>query len=282
MFAGVLLCGVIMPELPEVETTRRGIEPHLIGKQIKALEVRTPRLRWPVPPDLGLKLEGQPLVSVVRRAKYLLFPLDSGALMVHLGMSGSLRLIDSRVPPEKHEHVDLHLDSGMALRYTDPRRFGFWLWAEAPWETHPLLATLGPEPLSEHFTAEYLFAKSRKRRVAIKPFLMTNQVVVGVGNIYATEALFASGIDPRRSADTLTESECQRLVLNVQRILSQAIESGGTTLKDFVGGDGRPGYFQQQLLVYGRKGQPCVQCGNLLQEVQLGQRTSTFCSQCQR
>lgn len=269
-----------MPELPEVETTRRGIAPHVQGRLITELIVRNPRLRWPIPSNLAQCVQGQRVQSVTRRAKYLLLNFDSGTLIIHLGMSGSLRLVSASEPVGKHDHVELHLEPNIRLRYTDPRRFGCWLWAEST-HSHPLLAHLGPEPLEAEFTAEYLYQKSRKRRQAVKPFIMDNAVVVGVGNIYATEALFLTSIDPRRPAQQLSEQECRDLVCNIRLVLSQAIEQGGTTLRDFIGGDGRPGYFQQQLHVYGRSGQSCPRCQATLTQVQLGQRTSVYCPECQ-
>jgi len=269
-----------MPELPEVETTRRGIEPYLLGHHLRQLVVRESRLRWPVPTDLATHLADQPVLAVERRAKYLLIKLPKGYLIIHLGMSGSLRLVEAGQAPAKHDHLDLLLDSGWMLRYTDPRRFGAWLWTTEPL-SHPLLARLGPEPLSPDFDGHRLFEQSRRRSLAVKPFIMDNAVVVGVGNIYASEALFAARIDPRRPAGSLLEMECQQLAKEIQRILAKAIESGGTTLRDFVGGDGRPGYFQQALLVYGRAGQPCPLCAQPLSEVRLGQRTSVYCSHCQ-
>ncbi len=271
-----------MPELPEVETTRRGIEPHLQGRTIVRTLVRQPRLRWPVPADLAQRLTGHQVASVGRRAKYLQIRLadHDGCLLVHLGMSGSLRLVEADQPAGRHDHVELWLDSGQILRYTDPRRFGAWLWSNGL-RTHPLLARLGPEPLEADFHGEHLYQRSRGRSLAVKPFIMDNQVVVGVGNIYASEALFAAGIDPRRPAGRLTLDECQRLATEIRVVLDRAILQGGTTLRDFVGGDGQPGYFSQQLLVYGRAGEACSRCGQPLQDVRLGQRASVFCGHCQ-
>ncbi|MGI6408119.1 MAG: bifunctional DNA-formamidopyrimidine glycosylase/DNA-(apurinic or apyrimidinic site) lyase [Thiopseudomonas sp.] len=269
-----------MPELPEVETTRRGIEPHLLNQQVERVVVRNGRLRWPVPEDLDVRLSGQRIRKVERRAKYLLIGADAGTLICHLGMSGSLRLVPQGTPAEKHDHVDIELASGQALRYTDPRRFGAMLWSHAPL-SHRLLASLGPEPLSDDFNVDDLYTKARGRKTAIKPFIMDNAVVVGVGNIYASEALFAAGIDPRREAGSVSRKRYAVLVTEIKRVLARAIEQGGTTLKDFVGGDGKPGYFQQQLFVYGRAGQPCLKCGRELSEVRLGQRSSVFCGKCQ-
>ena len=270
-----------MPELPEVETTRRGIEPHLQGQRVERVLVRNASLRWPVPDDLDARLSGQRIRQVERRAKYLLIRAESGTLLCHLGMSGSLRLVDAATPAEKHEHIDLVLANGQALRYTDPRRFGCMLWV-VEGEQHPLLATLGPEPLSNDFSAPYLQAKAKGRKAAIKPFIMDNAVVVGVGNIYASEALFSAGIDPRKAAGQVSAAKLALLVDEIKTVLARAIEQGGTTLKDFVGGDGKPGYFQQELMVYGRAGLPCHTCGHELREVKLGQRSSVFSGACQR
>ena len=270
-----------MPELPEVETTRRGIEPFLIGQRVRRVVVRERRLRWPIPEDLDVRLSGQRIERVERRAKYLLISAECGTLIAHLGMSGSLRLVQADTPPLKHEHVDIELESGLALRYTDPRRFGALLWSDDPLN-HALLSKLGPEPLSELFDGQRLFELSRGKNMAIKPFIMDNAVVVGVGNIYASEALFAAGIDPRRAAGTVSKARYVKLAEAIKRILAQAIECGGTTLRDFVGGDGKPGYFQQELFVYGRAGQFCKLCGSSLRDVKLGQRSSVYCGRCQR
>ena len=270
-----------MPELPEVETTRRGIAPHLEGQRVTRLIVRDPRLRWPIPEDLAIQIENQTFTSIRRRAKYLLMDIGGGTLISHLGMSGNLRLVPVGTPVLKHEHVDIELDSGLTLRYTDPRRFGAMLWQRSG-EEHPLLSRLGPEPLSDEFTGERLYQLSRKRSMAVKPFIMDNAVVVGVGNIYATEALFASGIDPRREAGRISRARYDELAEEIKKVLAKAIDSGGTTLRDFIGGDGKPGYFQQELFVYGRGGQLCKVCGTTLSECRLGQRSSVFCRRCQR
>jgi formamidopyrimidine-DNA glycosylase len=269
-----------MPELPEVETTRRGIAPHLEGRTVTQLIVRERRLRWPIPEDLAIQIEGQTFTQIRRRAKYLLMDIGGGSLISHLGMSGNLRLVSVGTPALKHEHVDIELDSGMALRYTDPRRFGSMLWIKTG-EVHPLLSRLGPEPLSELFDGERLYQCARGKTSAVKPFIMDNAVVVGVGNIYASEALFAAGIDPRREAGRISRARYQRLATEIQRILAHAIERGGTTLRDFTGGDGQPGYFQQELFVYGRGGELCKLCGGTLSECRLGQRSSVFCRRCQ-
>ena len=270
-----------MPELPEVETTRRGIAPYLEGQRVSRVIVRERRLRWPIPEDLDIRLSGQRIVGVERRAKYLLMNAESGTLIGHLGMSGNLRLVECGLPAAKHEHVDIELESGLALRYTDPRRFGALLWSQDPLN-HELLVRLGPEPLTDLFDGERLYQLSRGRSMAIKPFIMDNAVVVGVGNIYASEALFAACIDPRREAGTVSRARYVRLASEIKRILAHAIERGGTTLRDFVGGDGQPGYFQQELFVYGRGGEFCKACGSTLREVKLGQRASVYCPSCQR
>lgn len=270
-----------MPELPEVETTRRGISPYCEQQQICALTVRQAQLRWPIPADLAQKLVGQSIERIERRGKYLLFILPNGTLLVHLGMSGSLRVMLTAESAGKHDHVDIVLASGATLRYHDPRRFGAVLWTSEPISQHKLLVKLGPEPLSERFTADYLLERCRNRRTPIKSFIMDSHVVVGVGNIYANEALFLSGIHPQRLAGTLSTSEAEELVLQIRQILAKAITQGGTTLRDFVGGDGKPGYFAQQLNVYGKSGQNCVQCSNQLQEIRQNNRSTVFCPQCQ-
>lgn len=270
-----------MPELPEVETTRRGIAPYLEGQRVSRVVVRERRLRWPIPEDLDVRLSGQRFVAVERRAKYLLLQAEAGTLISHLGMSGSLRLVETGLEAARHEHVDIELESGLALRYTDPRRFGALLWSLDP-HGHELLRNLGPEPLTEAFDVDRLFSLSRGRSMAVKPFIMDNAVVVGVGNIYATEALFAAGIDPRREAGSVSRARYLKLAGEIKRILANAIERGGTTLRDFVGGDGQPGYFQQELFAYGRGGDFCKVCGSTLREVRLGQRASVYCPRCQR
>ncbi|MEZ5502070.1 MAG: bifunctional DNA-formamidopyrimidine glycosylase/DNA-(apurinic or apyrimidinic site) lyase [Halioglobus sp.] len=270
-----------MPELPEVETTRRGVEPHCLGRLVTGVVVREPRLRWPVPEQLPLLLPGQTIRAVERRAKYLLFHTAAGAALVHLGMSGSLRMVAADTPPLRHDHVDVLLATGACMRYHDPRRFGCFLWI-APGDTHPLLADLGPEPLSQAFDGQLLYRLSRGRKAPVKGFIMDAKIVVGVGNIYANEALFLAGIRPDRAAGRISMARYQRLADAIKQVLTTAITQGGTTLRDFVGGDGRPGYFAQQLRVYGRAGLPCKVCGTLLQERRLGQRSSVHCVTCQR
>ncbi|MBB3191164.1 bifunctional DNA-formamidopyrimidine glycosylase/DNA-(apurinic or apyrimidinic site) lyase [Halomonas cerina] len=273
-----------MPELPEVETTRRGLAPHVEGREINEVIVRQPRLRVPVPGDLVDRLVGARIGPLSRRAKYLLLPVEGAApatLLWHLGMSGSLRIARLGEFPRKHDHVDLVLDDGAVLRYHDPRRFGFVDWLAGSVEGDSRLARLGPEPLAEAFDGERLFALSRRRRLAVKPFLMDSAVVVGVGNIYASEALFLAGIDPRRAAGRIAKERYHRLAAAVKEVLAAAITQGGTTLRDFVGGTGEPGYFKQRLNVYGRHGEPCRRCGGELRLVTLGQRASVFCARCQ-
>ena len=270
-----------MPELPEVETTRRGVEPHCRGRVVSDIVVRESRLRWPVPEQLPSLLTAQTINAVKRRAKYLLFETTAGTLLVHLGMSGSLRVVEPQSSPGRHDHIDLLLEGGACLRYNDPRRFGSLLWV-APHERSPLLDHLGPEPLSDDFHGELLYRRSRGRKGPIKNFIMDGKVVVGVGNIYANEALYLAGIRPQRAAGRVSLARYERLAADIKQVLTSAIEQGGTTLRDFVGGDGKPGYFAQQLHVYGRSGRPCKGCGGLLREVRLGQRSSVYCVTCQR
>jgi formamidopyrimidine-DNA glycosylase len=270
-----------MPELPEVETTRRGIEPHVIGKTITQVLVRQANLRWPVSPELSQVLTGDRIARVERRAKYLLFSATSGQMMIHLGMSGSLRIVKQSTELKKHDHIDIVFDDGSVLRYHDPRRFGSVFWLPEP-GSHELLAELGPEPLSSDFDGQYLYERSRGRKVAVKLFVMNSKVVVGVGNIYANEALFSSGIRPDRPAGKISRQRYDRLAECIKQVLTDAIASGGTTLRDFVREDGSPGYFKQQLAVYGRGGEDCVSCARTLRETRLGNRTTVHCSNCQR
>lgn len=274
-----------MPELPEVETTRRGIAPYLEGARIERLEVRESRLRWPVPRGLDRRLRGRRIHSLRRRGKYLLADTGDGALLVHLGMSGSLRIVDRGEPPGRHDHFDLCLDNGRVLRFCDPRRFGCLLWTagdRAAQEAHELLAGLGPEPLAPEFDGGHLYRRSRGRRVAVKPFIMDAGVVVGVGNIYATEALFHAGIDPRRQAGRISLARYEVLADAIRDVLGRAIRRGGTTLRDYVDGGGKPGYFSQELYAYGRGGEPCRTCSTSLRLVRLGQRATAYCPTCQR
>ena len=270
-----------MPELPEVETTRRGIEPHLVGQAIQKLTVHNASLRWPVP-DAVYALQGAVVSSVKRRGKYLLLKVPAGTAIIHLGMSGSLRISQSDEPRRTHDHIELLLASGNLLRFHDPRRFGCFLWQASGKPTHSLLAKLGPEPLSDEFTTECLFKATRKRNVAIKNLIMNSQVVVGVGNIYASEALFCAGIRPGRAARRISRREADALTAAIKQVLQRSITQGGTTLRDFVNSDGNPGYFAQSLKVYGREGEPCRTCGETIKQTVLGQRSTFYCSQCQR
>lgn len=271
-----------MPELPEVETTLRGITPLVMARPIETVVVRDPRLRWPVPAELPERLRGKTVRRTWRRGKYLLLEFESGTLLVHLGMSGSLRSVPAATPPQAHDHVDIRFADGTALRFRDPRRFGCMLWLAGDPLQHPLLNSLGPEPLSSAFDGDVLFARSRGRRQAVKSFVMDGTVVVGVGNIYANEALFRAGISPHRQAGRISRQRYAELAKEIRAVLQDAITVGGTTLRDFAGGDGAPGYFRQSLQVYGRGGEPCRVCDTPLKETRLGQRTTVHCPHCQR
>jgi formamidopyrimidine-DNA glycosylase len=270
-----------MPELPEVETTRRGIEPALVGHRVLGMVVRDRRLRWPIEPRIEDHVRGATALAVERRAKYLLMRFTGGTAIVHLGMSGSLRLLPAATLPLAHDHWDLVLDSGQVLRFHDPRRFGSLHWTAADPAAHPLLCDLGPEPLSADFDGETLFRASRHRRVAIKLLIMNAHVVVGVGNIYASEALFRARIRPTRAAQRLTRREAGALAASIREVLAGAIAIGGTTLRDYVNADGVPGYFRQQLFVYERAGEPCRVCGTGIRQITQGQRSTYYCPQCQ-
>src|SRR5215469_12089205 len=275
-----------MPELPEVETTRRGIAPHVIGRRIVSVTLRRPDLRWPIPREISDVLPGQRIDDVERRAKYLLLHTAAGSALLHLGMTGVLRVLPPDVAPGVHDHVDLLLEPTRRereriLRFTDARRFGCLLWQPVG-ETHELLAELGPEPLTDAFDGDLLHRRSRGRKAAVKLFLMDNAIVVGVGNIYASEALFAAGIDPRRAAGSISRARYARLAGEVKRILAWAIERGGTTLRDFLNPDGAPGYFFRELFVYGREGEPCKVCGTAIRQQVIGQRSTFWCPHCQK
>ncbi|MEN1972785.1 bifunctional DNA-formamidopyrimidine glycosylase/DNA-(apurinic or apyrimidinic site) lyase [Luteimonas sp. MJ204] len=274
-----------MPELPEVETTRRGLAPHLEGARVQRVLLRRPDLRWPIPPEVGERLPGQRIDAVRRRAKYLLLDTAAGSALLHLGMSGSLRVLPADTPAGLHDHVDIALadpqGAARVLRFTDPRRFGCLLW-QPPGDVHPLLAALGPEPLDEGFDGDYLFARSRGRRAPVKAFLMDQRVVVGVGNIYVAEALFAAGVSPLRAAGRISRERYAGVAAEIRAVLSRAIVRGGTTLRDFISPDGAPGYFEQELSVYGRGGQPCPRCGRPLRQAMLAQRATVWCGTCQR
>jgi formamidopyrimidine-DNA glycosylase len=270
-----------MPELPEVETTRRGIAPALQGRRIRRLVVRERRLRWPVPAGLERRLAGAEVLAVDRRDKYLLLRSSRGTALLHLAMSGSLRLVYDGAGPDLHDHYDLELADGPTLRFNDPRRFGSLLWAGDEPQSHPLLRGLGPEPLGPDFDGGYLYRASRNRRLTIKPHLMNSHIVVGVGNIYASEALFRAGVHPKRRAGRIALARCEAIADSVKAVLAESIRAGGTTLRDFHGGDGKPGYFTQELRVYGREGEPCVGCGEPVRHAVLGQRATYYCLNCQ-
>lgn len=271
-----------MPELPEVETTRRGIAPEIEHEKVRRVIVRDSRLRWPVTPHLDEILSGQQIESVNRRAKYLLLKTAQGHLMIHLGMSGRLRILAQPIAAEKHDHVDIEFENGTVLRFTDPRRFGAILWTTSPLEQHKLLKQLGPEPLENDFNAAYLFKHSRNRQVSIKTFIMNAACVVGVGNIYASESLFLAGIHPTLLAGKLTDIHATKLVESIKVVLNKAIAAGGTTLRDFRDSQGNPGYFAQELFVYARQDQGCRQCGHPIELIRQAQRATYFCPHCQK
>ena len=269
-----------MPELPEVETSRRGIAPHIVDATVTRVTVRNRHLRWPVSKSVDRNLLGATITAVDRRAKYLLIRTANGAAILHLGMSGSVYIVDRDTPAGVHDHVDIEFGSGKALRFRDPRRFGSLHWSKNPLD-HKLLKSLGPEPLGNDFDGTYLWECSRGRRVSVKQFIMNAQVVVGVGNIYASEALYFAGINPRRAAGRVSLQRYERLSNSIKDVLAKAITAGGTTLRDFYGGDGEAGYFQQQLEAYGRDGEPCRTCNSLITAIVQGQRSTYYCKQCQ-
>ncbi len=271
-----------MPELPEVETIRRGIAPLITGLRVAELVLRTPKLRWPLDQQLCYRLPGLEVQAVERRAKYLLLRFATGTLILHLGMSGSLRVIPAETTENKHDHVDIIFTNGSCLRFTDPRKFGALLWTHEDPLAHPLLIGLGPEPLSHEFTADYLYQASRRRKLAVKPFIMDQKLVVGVGNIYASEALFRAAIRPTWTAGKVSLQRYRKLLTAIKNILTEAIAAGGTTISDFRQADGKPGYFKQQLQVYGRSGEPCRSCGGSISCLRQGQRSTYFCHHCQR
>ena len=269
-----------MPELPEVETSRRGIAPYLEGQAIERVVIRQRRLRWPVDREVDRRLAGATIVSVGRRAKYLLLNTADGSAIIHLGMSGSVFIVERGTPAALHEHFDLELGSGQALRFRDPRRFGSLHWSDDP-ARHWLIRNLGPEPLGDTFDGAYLWRKSRGRRVAVKPFIMNAGIVVGVGNIYASESLFLAGINPKRSAGRISRQRYNDLASAIREVLAKAIKAGGTTLRDFYGGDGEPGYFRQELTVYDREDDRCLTCGEPVVAIVQGQRRTYYCKRCQ-
>jgi formamidopyrimidine-DNA glycosylase len=269
-----------MPELPEVEVSRLGITPHLLHQRISEIIVRQRQLRWPVPQDIHLA-EGLVIQQVRRRAKYLLIDTTLGSIVLHLGMSGRLHIVSADTPVKKHDHIDIVLENGVCLRFNDARRFGACLWQGQGLPVLSVMTSLGPEPLTEEFDGQRLYQLSRKKLVAVKSFIMDNKIVVGVGNIYANESLFLAGIDPRKAAGKVSLKAYLNLGTIIKQVLQAAIEQGGTTLKDFAQADGKPGYFAQELRVYGRAAQPCVDCGSLIESLTIGQRNTFFCGQCQ-
>ncbi len=270
-----------MPELPEVETTCNGIRPHIQHKVIREAIVREPQLRWLIPDNFAYTVSGLKIENVTRRGKYCLLNTALGSVILHLGMSGNLRIVNADTPAARHDHVDFVFDDGTVLRFNDPRKFGAVLWAQGDVLEHALLKDLGPEPLSPDFSGDHLFQRAKNRKKTVKTFIMDGHIVVGVGNIYASESLFRAGIAPARPAGNVTLEEYQKLGSAIQTVLQKAIEQGGTTLKDFVNEEGRPGYFSQSLMVYGRAGQPCYHCQSPVEQVTLGQRASYFCPSCQ-
>lgn len=270
-----------MPELPEVETTRLGLLP-LTGQTVEKVILRNPSLRWPIPGHLTQTLPKQQLRDLKRRAKYILAAFDTGTLILHLGMSGRICLLQQDETPQKHDHFEIHFKDGRILRLRDPRRFGAVLWVEGDANQHVLLRALGPEPLGEEFDGAWLYKQTRSRSAPIKNVVMDSSVVVGVGNIYASEALFRAGINPRTSANKISKGRYQLLAQEIKLTLQEALKAGGSSLRDFFGADGNPGYFQQQYFVYGRTGQPCRKCGAPIQSIRLGQRSTFYCTHCQK
>lgn len=269
-----------MPELPEVEVSRMGISPHMMNQRIDKIVVRNRQLRWPVPEEVHLT-EGLSIDNIRRRAKYLLIDTQAGSLILHLGMSGRLKIVPTQTPLQKHDHIDIQMSNGHCLRLNDARRFGAFLWQAKDKPSHALFASLGPEPLTDEFDGQRLFDLSRGKQVAVKNFIMANNIVVGVGNIYANESLFIAGIDPRKSAGKVSKQRYMKLAVIIKEVLEKAIQQGGTTLKDFAQVDGSPGYFAQQLLVYGRSGKACVKCESTIKSVTIGQRNTFYCTNCQ-
>jgi formamidopyrimidine-DNA glycosylase len=271
-----------MPELPEVETILRSLPKSLYQQTIQNVVVRQPKLRWPIPSTLATQLIGTKIVQCGRRGKYLLMQTATGTVIVHFGMSGRIQLLSSMVPFDRHDHLDIVFDGGLCLRFRDPRRFGCVLWTKDDPLQHPLLKNLGPEPMSEDFTSGYLYHQAKKRKQAVKLFIMNSHIVVGVGNIYANEALFKAGIQPNQKTNQLTHADCLRLVQAIQSVLEGAISQGGSSLRDFKDSTGALGHFTQSMKVYGRGSLPCLQCEQPLLEIRLGQRTTVYCSRCQQ
>ena len=271
-----------MPELPEVETTRRGIEPHILDQTLNDIVIRQYALRWPIPKQLRQKARNHKILSVDRRGKYLLLRLDNGTIIIHLGMSGSLRICNAESAIDKHDHVDFAFGKNLILRLRDPRKFGAVLWTADNPEKHTLLSSLGPEPLQQQFDAPYLYECTRKRSASIKSVIMNSHIVVGVGNIYACESLFLAGINPKRKSGSLSLARCERLVTSIKQVLTESITQGGTTLRDFIRENGQPGYFSQKLFVYGRAGEPCAHCGRPIKQITQQQRSTFYCTHCQK
>ncbi len=271
-----------MPELPEVETSRSGIEPHLLNKKIIKVIIRQHKLRWPIPKNLPTLAQGKKILAVGRRAKYIYLQLETGNIIIHLGMSGSLRICTKKTAPEKHDHIDIMVTGNKVLRLRDPRKFGCVLWAPPNIEQHRLIKLLGPEPLEQDFDTDYLQTKSANRTCSIKSLIMNSHIVVGVGNIYASEALFRAGINPKRQAGKISRPRLQKLVDAIKQTLNEAIKAGGTTLRDFTASDGQPGYFAQELLVYGREGEACTRCGATIKQFSQQARSTFYCSTCQK
>ncbi len=271
-----------MPELPEVETTRIGITPYILDETVKTVSIRNRKLRWPISRRIDKELPGQKIKQVSRRGKYILFHTETACLILHLGMSGSLRVLLKKGQPQKHDHVDIEFKSGVLLRFTDPRRFGSIHWTKKDPLKHKLLKNLGPEPLSDDFNADYLFEKANRKTQTVKTFIMDSKIVVGVGNIYASESLFRAGIHPKQSTGKISKARYEKLVTAIKNALKEAIKKGGTTLRDFVNGEGKPGYFGQELNVYNREGQSCTKCKTLIKQTRIGQRSTFYCPECQR
>ncbi len=271
-----------MPELPEVETSRCGIEPHLLNKKITGVIIRQHKLRWPIPKNLPTLATGKKILAVSRRAKYIYLQLENGNIIIHLGMSGSLRICTKKTPPEKHDHIDIIVTGNTVLRLRDPRKFGCVLWTASDINQHKLIKPLGPEPLEPDFDTDYLKSKASNRSCSIKSLIMNSHIVVGVGNIYASEALFRAGINPKVKAGKISRPRLQKLVDAIKQTLSEAIKAGGTTLRDFTASDGQPGYFAQKLLVYGREDEACTQCGAAIKQFSQQARSTFYCSNCQK
>ncbi len=271
-----------MPELPEVETSTRGIKPHIQGQYLSRMVMRRDNLRWAIPKDELKSLEGERLLEVGRRGKYIVLRFTSGAMLIHLGMSGNVRIVNAGADVSKHDHVDAEFTNGKALRLHDPRRFGCWLYTNGPIDEHTLIKKLGPEPLTDDFNLDYFWAQSRGKKQAVKTWVMDSHLVVGVGNIYACESLFLAKINPKAVVGRLSKKRLERLLHTIKHVLAAAIEQGGTSLKDFVGSDGKPGYFKQELNVYGRSGEACTVCGQSVKQITQGQRSTFYCGECQK